>query len=135
MPKHRSPAIAGAYYIPKETFLTVIHYCKQYPLWVAELEVEPDTGKAITYDAERVQTSNNFDPVSEMAMRRTELKKKKAAIEDVAGRVAGWLDKWILLGVCYDLPYYQLKHRGIPCGKDLYYKLRRKFYYEMAKRI
>ena len=28
-----------------------------------------------------------------------------------------------------------LMERGIPCGKDLYYLMRRKFYYEMAQRI
>lgn len=126
---------SGAYYIPKETFLTVIHYCKQYPLWVAELSVEPDTGRAITYDSDKVQTSSDFDPVSEMAMRRTEIARKKEMLEGVAEHVAGAAANWLLLGVCYDLPYYQLKHRGIPCGKDLYYKLRRMFYYEIAQRI
>ena len=135
MSKHRTPSENCKYYIPKETFLTVIHYCKQYPLWEAELSIEPDTGKALAYDGVKVQTSNEYDPVAAMAIRRTALKKKKVAVDEVAEMTAGVLAKWVLLGVCYDLPYHQLKQRGIPCGKDLYYKVRRLFYFEMAKRI
>ena len=42
---------------------------------------------------------------------------------------------WLLLGVTEGLPFYNLELKGIPCGKDMYYDRRRKFYYLMAKSI
>lgn len=135
MAEHRTLSTKNKYYLPKETFLMVIHYCKQYPTWKAELEAMTDTSRAITYDQDRVQTSNDSDPTSELAMRRAEISRKKELVEQTAKEVAGSMWHWLILGVCHDHPFHYLDHRGIPCGKDLYYKLRQKFYFEMAKKI
>lgn len=135
MSKHRTPSEKSKYYLPKETFLTVIHYCKQYPLWIAELALHTDALGGIDYNKERVQASGDGDSTSNIAIKRAAVSKKKDLVDSVAREVAGNYDKWIILGTCYDLPYYQLVHRGIPFGKDLYYKLRRAFYFELAKRI
>lgn len=135
MSKHRIPTSKSKYFVPKETFLTAVHYCKQYPLWIAELSLFSGGGKAIRYDTDRVQTSNQSDPTMEIAARRVEIEKKVKKVEDTARLVANDLDQWIIQGACYDLTYYQLKQRGIPCGKDLYYSLRRKFYCEISRRI
>jgi len=123
------------YYVEKELYLTTVHFCRQYPAWIAELSVEPDTSKAITYDKERVQSSNQYDATSEVAIRRADLARKVKLVEDTAAAIAGSMDKWLLLGVCHGMTYYQLQERGIPCGKDLYYMMRRKFYHAMAQRI
>ncbi len=135
MSQHRTPSEKSKYYVPKETFLTVVHWCKQYPLWVDELSIEPDMNKAVVYDRDRVQTSPSADQVENIAIRRAEIDRKRKQLEDTAHEVADDLAPWIIRGVCYDLPYYYLKMQGIPCSKDVYYVLRRKFYYEMAKRI
>ena len=136
MSKHRPLKPSNKYFLPKETFLTVVHYCKQYPLWVEELAKTADTGRAIRYDQDRVQTSGNYDPTSETAIRRMELAKKKETIDNVAKMVAGnVMARWLINGVCHDRTFAALRADGIPCGKDLYYSLRRRFYFEMAKRI
>ena len=135
MSEHRIPSKKSIYYLPKETFLTVVHYCKQYPEWEAELKTMEDPRKAVAYDQDRVQTSCDSDSTSAFAMRRLELSKKKDTVDHVAQHVAGDLWHWLILGVCHDNPYHYLSHRGIPCGKDFYYKLRRRFYYEMAQKI
>lgn len=135
MSQHRILSAKNKYYIPKEEFLTVLHYCKQYPLWVAELETSPDTSRAIVYDKDRVQTSGDFNPVESIAIRRHAMEMKRQELEEVAHSVAPDLYDWLILGVCYGMTYYQLYQRGIPCGKDMYYDRRRRFYYEMSKRI
>ena len=113
----------------------VIHYCKQYPTWEAELEAMNDANTGIAYDQDRVQSSHNSDPTADLAVRRAEISKKKAVIDETAQEVAGSMWHWLILGVCHDHPYYYLRQSGIPCGKDLYYKLRRIFYYEMSRKI
>ena len=135
MSKHWNPTKKSKYYVPKETFLTAVHYCKQYPLWLAELALTTDNNRAIRYDIDRVQTSGDTDPTMKIAVRRMAIEKKKKKVDDVAKAVAGDLDQWIIQGVCYDLTYYQLQQRGSPCGKDLYYSMRRKFYFMIAKEI
>ena len=115
--------------------MTTVHICRQYPSWIAELRIQPDTSKAITYDRDRVQTSISGDSTADLAMRRTELARKAKLLEDTAKTVAGGMAEWLILGVCYGMTYYQLQERGIPCGKDLYYNMRRKFYYQMSQRI
>lgn len=135
MTRHRTPSKKSKYYLPKETFLTVVHYCKQYPLWDAEMETLARTMKAVTYDQTRVQTSHDSDPTEEAALRLSEVGKKKDVLDDIARGIGGSMSKWIIRGVCYDMPYYKLLQEGIPCGKDLYYLLRRRFYYEVSKRI
>ena len=135
MSKHRTLSKQNKYYIPKETFLTVIHYCKQYPMWEQELGTTLDQGKAIRYDGDRVQTSNQYDPTAEPAIKRAEIARKKDVVDGVAQSVAGAMYKWLLLGVCYDMPYYVLHQKGMPCGKNMYYDKRRQFYYEMSQKI
>lgn len=123
------------FYLPKEEFLTVLHFSLQYPNWVQELRTEPDTSKAITYDEERVQTSGGYDACSETAMRRYELAKKKQLVEDTVREVAPEIYEYLLLGVAYGWTFWQLKQQGIQCEKTMYYERRRKFYYILAQKI
>lgn len=136
MSKHRTLSQKNKYFIPKETFLTAVHYCKQYPMWEAELGITLDQNKGIRYDKDHVQTSNEYDPTAEPAIKRAEIALKKKLVDDTAKLVGGEvMYKWLILGVCYDMPYFALKQRGIPCGKDMYYEKRRRFYYEISARI
>ena len=118
MPEHRTLSKKNKYYLPKETFLTVLHYCKQYPNWKKEMDNLVDQNRAIAYDKEKVTSSNTYDPTSTAAVRLSEITKKAELIEGVAHMVAG-----------------PLKIKGIPCGKDMYYDRRRRFYFELAARI
>lgn len=135
MTQYRLPKKTSKYYVPGEVYLTVVHFCRQYPLWKAELDTSVDSGIGIDYSKVRVQTSNQYDATAELAMRRAEIARKKDLVDSVAEEVAGELSKWLVLGVGNGLTYYQLRERGIPCGKEMYYAVRRRFYYEMSKRI
>ncbi len=123
------------YYLPKEEFLTVLHFSMQYENWVKELRKLPDTSKAITYDEDKVQTSGGFDPCSEMAMRRHMIERKKKLVDDTVEEVAPEIAKYLLLGVGYGFTFYQLKAKGMPCEKDMYYTRRQRFYYELSRKI
>lgn len=50
MGKYRVPSEKNKYYIQREDYLTSVHYALRYPLWVEELRLTVDTGKAIRYD-------------------------------------------------------------------------------------
>ena len=123
------------FYLPKEEFLTVLHFALQYPNWVQELRTEPDTSKAITYDGEKVQTSGDYDAAAETAMRRYTLEKKKKLVENTAREAAPEIYDYLLLGVTYGWTFWQLQAKGMPCGNTAYYEKRRRFYYRLAQKI
>lgn len=137
MSKYRTPSNKSKYFIPKEDYLTAIHYSLRYPLWKEEVDNMADTSRAICYDKDRVQTSGNYDSTFEAAVRITDsyAMQKIKMIDDIIALVADGMDYYLRLGVCYGLTFDQLKGKGLPCEKDKYYLMRRHYYFELSKRI
>lgn len=137
MSKYRTLSESNQYYLPKHTYLTCIHYALQYRDWVAMLTADRDTRGAIQYDKDKIQTSNDFDSTSSTAMKMVEIADKVKKIDDTIALVCDGsnLDRWLRLGVCYGFTVYQLMDDDMPCGKNMYYEIRQKFYYELSKKI
>jgi hypothetical protein len=135
MGKYRMPSENSKYYIPKEDYLTAIHYSLRYPLWKEEVADMANTAKAIVYDKDKVQTSGGYDSTFEAAVRIQEKQHKLQLIDDTIHDVADGLDYWLRLGVCYGLTFDQLKGKGMPCEHKKYYLIRRMYYYKLSKKI
>lgn len=135
MTKIRSPKQSSKYYLPKEEFLTIVHFCKQYPYWLSLLDTMTDAVQGIDYEKDIVQSSNNYDSTSELGMKRAAVSTKVDMVNAAAREIAGDHYRWLILGCCFDKPYFALRHLGIPYGKNLYYRQRRQFYYELSKKI
>lgn len=133
--KVKTPSKDSKYWIPTEDFKTALHWSLRYPLWVAELSIDPDTSQAIRYDKERVQTSGNYDSTMEIAIRRDELRRKKELLEETVREVAPDIYKFLLLGVTQGRTVYQLIDEGMPCSKDYFVERRQRYYYTISKRI
>lgn len=137
MGKYRPPSEKSKYYIPKEDYLTAVHYALRYPLWQQDLRDMANTSKGISYDKDKVQTSNEYDSTFEAAVRISESypMQKTKMIDDIIALTARGMDEYLRKGVCYGMSYYQLRNAGMPCGKDLYSLIRQHFYYELSKQI
>ena len=137
MGKYRTPSKKSKYYIPKEDYITAIHYSLRYPLWKQEVEDIADTSKGISYNKDRIQSSGTYDSTFEAAARVMESGKqhKMQIIDDTIHQVADGMDYWLRLGVCYGLNFEQLKGKGLPCEHKKYYEIRRHYYYELSMRI
>lgn len=135
MSKYRTLSNKTKYYIPKEDYLTAIHYSLRYPLLLQELSVAADTSTAIRYDKDRVQSFNDSDSTSETAIRMAEIADKINLIDSTIRQVANGMDEWLRYGVCYGLTFNQLKSKGMPCERDMYYLMRRHYYFILSKRI
>lgn len=135
MAKYRIPSEKSKYYIPKEDYLTAIHYSLRYPLWLAEVKNKADTSKAIRYDEEKVQTSGDSDTTADAAIKISEITEKINLIDGIIRSVAPDMEYWLRLGVCYGLTFDQLKGKKMPCERDAYYLMRRHYYYELSKKI
>lgn len=133
--KHRPLNEKNKYYLPKEDYLTAIHYALRYPMMLAELNDARDTSTAIRYDKDRVQTSPGSDMILNAAVRASNLSDKIQLIEDTIVICANGLDRYLKLGVCYGLTFNQLKAKGMPLERTAYYEMRRKFYYVLSSKI
>lgn len=137
MGKYRTLSESNQYYLPKHTYLTCIHYALQYRDWIALLNTERDTRGAIRYDKDHVQTSGDYDSTSETAIRMVGMTDRVRKIDQCIELACEdkEMEKWLRLGVCYGFTIYQLLDEGMPCGKNMYYNLRQRFYYELSKKI
>jgi hypothetical protein len=137
MGKYRTLSESNQYYLPKHTYLTCIHYALQYRDWIALLNTERDTRGAIRYDKDHVQTSGDYDSTSETAIRMIGMTDRVTKVDQCIELACEdkEMEKWLRLGVCYGFTIYQLLEEGMPCGKNMYYNLRQRFYYELSKKI
>lgn len=137
MGKYRTLSESNQYYLPKHTYLTCIHYALQYRDWIALLNTERDTRGAIRYDKDHVQISSDYDSTSETAIRIVGMTDRVRKIDQCIELACDdrEMEKWLRLGVCYGFTIYQLLDEGMPCGKNMYYNLRQRFYYELSKKI
>ena len=133
--KVKTPKKDSKYWVPTEDFRTALHWSLRYPLWIAELSIEPDTAQAIRYDKDKVQTSGNYDSTMETAIRRDELRRKAELLEGTVKEVAPDIYKFLLLGVTQGRTVYQLLDEGMPCSKDYFIERRQQYYYEISKKI
>lgn len=133
--KVKTPTKNSKYWVPIEDFKTAVHWSLRYPLWIAELSIEPDTSQAIRYDKDKVQTSGGYDSTMETAIRRDELRRKAELLEGTVKKVAPEIYKYLILGVTQGRTVYQLIDEGMPCSKDYFIERRQQYYYEISKKI
>lgn len=137
MSKYRPPSRKSKYYLPKEDYLTAVHYARRYPTLIAEYNVLADTAGAIRYDKDRVQTSGDYDSTFEAAVRLTEIGDKIHKIENALELATpdNALRRYLQQSVCDGMMEFQLKQRGMKCGHGTFSAMRRRFYFELSKKI
>lgn len=123
------------YWLPKEQYLTAVHYALQYPEWRRKLRENPQTIKGITYDGDKVQSSGDYDPTSDTAMRRHAISKKMRLVEETAREAAPEIYTYLLRGVTYGHSASLLRLDGMPCSERYYLDCRQKFYYLLSHKI
>jgi len=134
MGKYRLPSTESKWYLPKDDYLTAVHYALRYPRLLASIPAA-DSNSAIKYDTERVQTSNQYDATSEIAIKRAEIKEKIELIDRCIQAAAGGQDDVLRKSVCYGFTYYQLKDRGYLGSRYEFGIMRQKFYYLLIQYI
>lgn len=132
----RRSAKTGKWKISKHAFYAALHYALQYPEWKDEYEMLSDSTRAIVYDNPCVQVTIDANPTERLAERRAELADKIRIVEEAAKEAEPSLYNWLLMGVTREYATFSfLQGLDIPCGKDMYYDRRRKFYYLLAGKM
>ncbi len=124
------------YDVNKHRFLELYHFCMQYNEWKDELKYKTDTVKSI--EVTDMPTSHgNGDATASLAIRRADLQRKCELIEQTAIEADPDIYQYIIKGVTTDYATYKYLSQvlGMPCGKDMYYNRRRKFYWLLSNKI
>lgn len=116
------------YWIERHRYYELKHFCLQYPIW--EKIYNSTDGFAMQSQNERVDSFNISDPVTNAVLKREKYKDSMDLIKRIAKETDEMLSDYILMAVTKGLTYtaLSLKH-GIPCGKDYYYRLYRRFFW------
>lgn len=121
------------WYIPKELFLELKHFCRQYRSWFKRLkEIEEPTLKTNwLVEIDLKKPHNRVMPTTEDD-KRLYLNKIKA-VNEALSHVEKALQPYILEAVADGKSYLYLREvEGIPCGKDKYYDEYRKFFWYLS---
>ena len=126
----------GKYKLDKHEFLKAYHHAMCYNEWRKEYNALLDTSKAIIYD-DMPHGCNTKDTTAEAAEKREMLSKKMNLIEKTVMETEPDIFEYLLLAVTNEgITYDYLKTiKHIPCGKNLFYDRRRKFYYLLSSKI
>ena len=125
------------YYLTKHRFYEVYHYAMQYQEWKDEYRTTEQSMRGIAYDGVKVKSSGSGDALERVAIRLTELSEKIEMLEAVAKETDKDLSEYILRGVTDEQVTYNYLSMvlHIPCSRNTYYSLRRKFYWLLSERL
>lgn len=119
------------YWISRHRYYELRHFCMQYNDW-KKLYNSIDG-----YASRSDNASSNKgigDPTAINAEQRIIYKYKMDMVDRIADATDRVLGSYILLGVTTGLSYAQLNARlSVPCSKDVYYDLYRRFFWLLDK--
>lgn len=121
------------YWINRHRYYELKHFCMQYPDWIKEcltldsLSMKPDV---LIFSKNRPFGR----PTENCVIRRDEYMRKIDLIERVTKLTDPILGEYVLQGILEGVSYDILKTRlNIPCCRDTYYELYRKFFWILDK--
>ena len=121
------------FWIEKHRYYELKHFCLQYPIWKKALVAL--TGLASRpQDLERYFSGKHSDPTAKCAEARLFYTQRMELVENAARATDEMLAVYILMGVTDGLSYDHLRVTyDIPCCKEVYYRLYRKFFWLLNK--
>lgn len=135
--KGRQPNVNNKWHIPCQCYRLAVEYALNYDNWKNEIGSLRDQSKAIRYDKDKVQSSCDYNPTQEAAIRAAELQRKIDIIDQAIGKVGGDMERYLRLHVCNGYTYWQLTNgrHHMPLNKNDFGELRQHFYYELYQNI
>ena len=125
------------YNVSPHRFMELYHFCLQYNEWKDELQYKTNALKSVQISDAPAAGGGASDSTARLAERRAELQRKCELIERTAIEADADIYQYILKAVTNEgISFNYLKTVcAIPCGKDMYYDRRRKFFWLLSQKI
>lgn len=126
-------SVKNKYWIERHRYYELKHFCLQYYIWKKILAGL--TADIKSYDLSDMPKSVSVvSQVEALAEKRLYFQNRMEMVERVCKDTDSFLGKYILEAVTNGLSYEQLRARtNIPCGKEVYYDLYRRFFWLLDK--
>lgn len=122
------------YWIEKHRYYELKHFCMQYEYWKNVLNSLDSMSKSPKDLESFFGTCKHGDPTAKCAMVRAYYLERVEMLEKIAKETDPIIGRFILIGVTEGISYDCIKARmDIPCCKDVYYDLYRKFFWKLDK--
>jgi len=122
-------------WIPKHRYYELKHFCLQYPEWKKQLANEIFLRSSSTIDTTNDIQVEFIDKTSDIVSKLMDYSKNVELIETTCKAIDILLWKYLLEAVTKNKSWNYLKYvKEIPCGRNKFYSMYRKFFYELDKR-
>lgn len=122
------------YWIERHRYYELKHFCLQYPIWKKAYIALDGLSKRPVDLAVSSKANTHSDPTAKCVEARSFYFERMAMIEQTAVETNADLSIYILKGVTEGVSFEYLKARlEIPCCKDTYYELYRRFFWLLNK--
>lgn len=136
MPTNVRPEVSekNPYFIERERYYELKHFCRQYPIWKKAYLALDGLSKRPADLEQFVRPGKIGDPTVRCVEARESYANKIKMVEDCAQKASPELYKYLMSYVTKGDGYSVLKMRDhIPCCKDVFYDIARKFYWLLSK--
>ena len=122
------------YWLERHRYYELKHFCLQYPIWRKAYMALDGLSKKPLDAAVFGKTNTIGDPTARCVEEREYYSDRMGMIEQSALNADAALSTYILRAATEGLSYNFLKARlGIPCCKDTYYEVYRRFLWLLSK--
>lgn len=122
------------HWIEKHRYYELKHFCLQYPIWK---KAYSGINNLMTNHIDLIppsKTNKHLSPTEKCAEAKLYYAARMDLLRKTAEATHPVLGKYIFIGVTTGKSYETIKSKDdIPCGKELYYKLYRKFFWLLNK--
>lgn len=121
------------FWLDRHRYYELKHFCLQYPLWKKELSILDGFGSKFRSIIGMRLLTDISDPTFEKAEARLYFSNRIAMVEQAAFDADPGLMEYILRAVVGGYGYESLRTKyDIPCSKDTYYDLYRRFFWLLS---
>ena len=121
------------FWLDRHRYYELKHFCLQYPLWKKELAILDGFGSKSRSIIGTILLTDISDPTFEKAEARLYFSNRIAMVEQAAFDADPGLMEYILRAVVGGYGYESLRTKyDIPCSKDTYYDLYRRFFWLLS---
>lgn len=122
------------WWISRHRYYELKHFCLQYPIWKEAYESLDGLSRRDN-DLLEIRKNGISDPTAKVAASKAEFSRRMDLVESAAKEAHALLGEYILKGVTQGLSYDKLAARlPIPCCREDYYRLYRKFFWILDKK-
>lgn len=120
-------SLKNKYRLEKHRYLELRHFCLQYPLWKRQYLSIDGYFPVVNGEVKCTMTDSLTEKAAET---RVYLKNRMEMVENACKKASPEFYGYLLEAVTKDRSYVYLRQTmGIPCCKDIYYVLYRRFFW------